>query len=55
VGCKEHDHNIEDIVKDYRASCGTECKLFENAVFEELFDGSIRPLNTAGNGTVSFL
>mgnify|MGYP001214369471 CR=1 FL=1 len=43
MGCKEHDHNIEDIVKDYRASCGTECKLFENAVFEELFDGSIRP------------
>lgn len=43
MGCKGHDHNIEDIVKEYRASCGTECRLFENAVFEELFDGAIRP------------
>lgn len=43
MGCKGHEHNIEDIIRDYRSSFESECKLFENPVFDEMFQGAIRP------------
>lgn len=44
--CESHNHHGEeliDIVKEYRDNQKNRCVLFENPIFDELFDGAIRP------------